>query len=76
MVPRPISPYAISKISAQNHVEAFNELYNLETVSLRYFNVYGPRQGVESRYNGVITAFIDRLLNGQLPIIYGDGEQI
>ena len=72
---KPISPYAVSKLAAENYVKVFNELYGLETVSLRYFNVYGPRQVAGSSYNGVITAFISRLLNGQPPIIYGDGKQ-
>jgi nucleoside-diphosphate-sugar epimerase len=71
----PISPYAVSKLAAENYVKIFNELCGLETVSLRYFNVYGPRQVAGSSYNGVITAFISRLLSGQPPIIYGDGKQ-
>ena len=75
MLPRPISPYAVSKLAAENYVQVFNELYGLETVSLRCFNVYGPRQGFASSYSGVITAFISQLLNGQSPIIHGDGNQ-
>jgi nucleoside-diphosphate-sugar epimerase len=72
---KPISPYAVSKLAAEHYVKLFNELYGLETVSLRYFNVYGPRQFAGSSYNAVITAFISRVLNGQPPIIYGDGKQ-
>jgi nucleoside-diphosphate-sugar epimerase len=71
----PISPYGVSKLAAENYVKSFNDLYGLETVALRYFNVYGPRQVIESSYNGVITAFVGRLLNGQSPVIYGDGKQ-
>jgi nucleoside-diphosphate-sugar epimerase len=71
----PISPYAVSKLAAENYVKVFSELYGLETVSLRYFNVYGPRQFAGSSYNAVITAFINRLLSGQPPIIHGDGKQ-
>lgn len=72
---KPISPYAVSKLAGENYVRIFNELYGLETVSLRYFNVYGPRQFAGSSYNAVINAFISRVLNGQPPIIYGDGKQ-
>jgi nucleoside-diphosphate-sugar epimerase len=72
---KPTSPYAVSKLAAKKHVKVFNELYGLETASLRYFNVYGPRQSAESSYNAVITVFISRLLNGQPPIIHGDGKQ-
>jgi UDP-glucose 4-epimerase len=62
-------------LAAENYVKLFNGLYGLETVSLRYFNVYGPRQFAGSSYNAVINAFISRLLNGQPPIIHGDGKQ-
>jgi UDP-glucose 4-epimerase len=75
MLPMPISPYGATKLAAENYVRVFSELYGLETVSLRCFNVYGPRQGVGSSYSGVITAFLSRLLNGQAPIIHGDGRQ-
>lgn len=75
MLPEPISPYGVSKLAAESHVRVFNRLYGLETVCLRYFNVYGPRQGLASSYSGVITAFISRLLKGQPPVIYGDGRQ-
>jgi UDP-N-acetylglucosamine 4-epimerase len=72
---KPISPYAVSKLAAENYVKVFNELYGLETVSLRYFNMYGPRQVSGSSCSGVITVFVNRLLSGQPPIIYGDGTQ-
>jgi len=71
---QPISPYAVSKLAAENYVKVFSEVYGLETVSLRYFNVYGPRQTI-GPYSGVITIFINRLMNNQPPIIFGDGEQ-
>jgi dTDP-glucose 4,6-dehydratase len=72
---KPISPYGISKMAAENYIQAFNELYGLETVCLRYFNVYGPRQAFTSSYSGVITSFINRLLQKQPPIVNGDGKQ-
>ena len=72
---KPISPYAVSKLAAENYVRIFNDVNGLETVSLRYFNVYGPRQFAGSSYNTVINSFISRLLNGQPPLIYGDGKQ-
>lgn len=71
---RPISPYAVSKLAAENYCKAFYKVYGLETVSLRYFNVYGPRQ-TYGPYSGVIAIFINRLLNDEPPIIYGDGMQ-
>jgi len=71
---RPISPYATSKLAAENYCKAFFKVYGLETVSLRYFNVYGPRQ-TRGPYSGVITVFINRLLNDEPPIIHGDGTQ-
>jgi len=74
MIPRPISPYAVSKLAAENYAKLFYKVYRLETVCLRYFNVYGPRQR-HSHYSGVIPIFVERLLSNQPPIIYGDGEQ-
>jgi len=71
---QPISPYAVSKLAAENYVKVFYEVYGLETVCLRYFNVYGPRQ-TYGPYSGVITIFLKRLMDNQPPIIYGDGEQ-
>jgi len=73
-VPQPISPYGASKLAAESYANAFYSVYGLETVCLRYFNVYGPRQAY-GPYSGVITIFINHLLSDQPPIIYGDGEQ-
>jgi nucleoside-diphosphate-sugar epimerase len=75
MLLRPISPYGISKMASENYIQVFNELYGLETVCLRYFNVYGSRQAFASSYSGVITSFINRLLKNQPPIVNGDGKQ-
>ncbi len=71
---KPMSPYAVSKLAAENYCSLFNQLGSLETVSLRYFNVYGPRQGV-NQYSGVITLFQDTVRRNKPPIIYGDGKQ-
>ena len=71
---QPISPYAVSKLAAENYVKVYYEVYGLNTVCLRYFNVYGPRQ-TYGPYSGVITIFINRLLKNEPPIIYGDGKQ-
>ena len=77
MTPNPTSPYGVSKLAAENYVKLFHKVYGLETVSLRYFNVYGPRQrfDIQSAYGGAITIFTNRLLKNMPPIIYGDGEQ-
>jgi len=74
MIPTPISPYAASKLAAENYAKLLYKIYGLETVCLRYFNVYGPRQK-HSHYSGVIPIFIERLLSNQPPSINGDGEQ-
>jgi len=74
MSPKPISPYAVSELAAENYARVFYHVYGLETVCLRYFNVYGPRQ-TYSAYSGVITIFVNQLLRNQQPIILGDGEQ-
>lgn len=71
----PKSPYAVSKLVGELYCKVFQELYGLRTVSLRYFNVYGPRQNPESQYGAVIPAFASRLLRGEQPRIYGDGTQ-
>jgi len=73
-ISQPISPYGVSKLAAESYANAFYRVYGLETVCLRYFNVYGPRQAYNP-YSGVITILINRLLSNQSPIIYGDGEQ-
>ena len=75
MAPTPLSPYALQKYTGEQYCRLFSQLYGLETVSLRYFNVFGPRQDPNSLYSAVIPRFIDALLHGRSPIIYGDGEQ-
>ncbi|MGE0407410.1 MAG: SDR family oxidoreductase [Candidatus Korobacteraceae bacterium] len=75
MVPEPISPYAVSKLAGEHYMGAFYRTYGLETVSLRYFNVFGPYQDPASMYSGVLAIFISRMLRGEQPTILGDGEQ-
>jgi len=75
LTPNPLSPYAISKLSGEQLMTVFNDLYDIETVSLRYFNVFGPRQDPDSPYAAVTPKFIRALINGERPIIFGDGEQ-
>src|SRR5438132_6110540 len=75
MRPDPLSPYAVAKLVGEYYCQVFNRVYGLETVSLRYFNVFGPRQDPSSQYSGVISRFLSALLNGERPVIYGDGEQ-
>lgn len=75
MRPRPLSPYAVSKITGEYYMESFYRVYGLETVSLRYFNVFGPRQDAGSEYSGVIAKFIGMIAQGNAPTIFGDGEQ-
>lgn len=75
MTPSPLSPYAVSKLSGELYCRAFHHVYGLETVALRYFNVFGPRQSPDSAYAAVIPRFIRRLLDGGVPQIFGDGEQ-
>ena len=72
---QPISPYAVNKTAGEKYCNVFSRIYGLETVVLRYFNVFGPRQDPSSHYSGVISLFVQKLLDGQRPIIYGDGEQ-
>ncbi len=74
MAPEPLSPYAAAKLTGEYYCRVFNEVYGLETLSLRYFNVFGPRQNPSSAYSGVISRFIDALMKGETPTIYGDGE--
>ncbi len=75
MLPDPLSPYAVAKLVGEYYCQVFTRVYGLETVSLRYFNVFGPRQDPSSQYSGVISRFIAALLSGEQPVIYGDGEQ-
>jgi len=73
--PSPISPYAVSKLAAEQYCRTFSHLYGLETVSLRYFNVFGPRQSPESKYAAVVPLFMRAALDGEPIIVHGDGEQ-
>lgn len=75
MRPEPLSPYAAAKLMGEYYCQVFSRVYNLETVSLRYFNVFGPRQNPSSMYSGVISRFIDALMKDEPPVIFGDGEQ-
>lgn len=75
MLPQPESPYALAKITGEYYLRVFSSLYNIETVSLRYFNVFGPRQDPSSMYSGVISKFTDVLKKGESPLIFGDGKQ-
>ena len=75
MLPIPLSPYALQKYIGEQYGRLFFKLYGLETVSLRYFNVFGPKQDPNSIYSAVIPKFIDALLEGRSPIVFGDGEQ-
>ena len=74
-LPSPLSPYAVAKLVGEYYCQVFPRVYGLETVSLRYFNVFGPRQDPSSPYSGVISKFVTTLLNGDRPMIFGDGEQ-
>ncbi|MDD4856842.1 MAG: SDR family oxidoreductase [Candidatus Krumholzibacteria bacterium] len=75
MAPRPLSPYAASKLTGEYYCAVYSSVYNLPTISLRYFNIFGPRQDPESQYAAVIPIFVTHLLEGKRPTIYGDGEQ-
>jgi nucleoside-diphosphate-sugar epimerase len=75
MTPMPISPYAVAKLAGEGYCRAFGEVYGLETVAIRYFNVFGPRQDPRSQYAAVVPNFITALLNDTGPVIFGDGEQ-
>jgi nucleoside-diphosphate-sugar epimerase len=71
----PLSPYALQKVIGEQYLRMFTDLYGLETVSIRYFNVFGPRQDPSSPYSGVISVFASAVLENRAPTIYGDGEQ-
>ncbi|MBE7554836.1 MAG: SDR family oxidoreductase [Anaerolineales bacterium] len=75
MRPQPKSPYAVSKLAAEHYCQIFWEAFGLETVVLRYFNVFGPRQDPSSPYSGVISIFVNKLSQGAVPTIFGDGRQ-
>jgi nucleoside-diphosphate-sugar epimerase len=75
MAPQPLSPYAAAKLVGEYYCQVWSRTYGFETVSLRYFNVFGPRQDPGSPYSGVISRFIAALMSGERPVIYGDGEQ-
>jgi nucleoside-diphosphate-sugar epimerase len=75
MMPRPKSPYAVQKLVGEQYASVFHSCFGLETVSLRFFNVYGPRQDPTSAYSGVLSLFMKHLLAGTAPTIFGDGEQ-
>src|SRR6185312_15628856 len=74
-LPNPNSPYAVAKLAGEYYMTSFYRCYGLETVSLRYFNIFGPRQDPSSPYSGVLAKFITQMLNGEQPIIFGDGAQ-
>jgi nucleoside-diphosphate-sugar epimerase len=75
MLPNPISPYAVAKLAGEQYMRAFARVYGLETVVLRYFNVFGPYQDPTSHYSGVMALFCRKMLAGEQPVIYGDGQQ-
>ena len=75
MPANPISPYAVAKLAGEYYMTSFWRCYGLETVSLRYFNIFGPRQDPGSPYSGVLARFITQMLKGEQPVIFGDGLQ-
>ena len=75
MASDPISPYAVAKLAGENYMRSFTRVYGLETVTLRYFNVFGPHQDPTSHYSGVLAVFCQRMIAGEQPTIHGDGEQ-
>ena len=75
IVPVPVSPYAAAKLAAECYCRAFTATYGLETVTIRYFNVFGPRQDPDSEYSAVIPIFVSLMLHGKRPTVYGDGLQ-
>src|SRR5579864_3420455 len=75
MTPNPISPYAVAKLASEYYMTSFYRCYGLETVSLRYFNIFGPRQDPSSPYSGVLAKFTTQMLRGEQPTIFGDGSQ-
>jgi len=75
MMPQPLSPYALSKLVGEHYASVFKQVYGFDVVSLRYFNIFGPRQDPESQYAAVVPRFITALLEGKAPVVYGDGLQ-
>jgi nucleoside-diphosphate-sugar epimerase len=75
MLPEPLSPYALQKLAGEHYCRLFWQLHKLETVSLRYFNVFGPRQDPDSQYAAAIPKFITSMVRGESPPVFGDGEQ-
>jgi nucleoside-diphosphate-sugar epimerase len=75
MATAPMSPYAVQKLAGEHYMKAFSSVYGIETVSLRYFNVFGPYQAADSPYSGVLAKFITKMLEGHAPTIFGDGGQ-
>ncbi|MEO8445877.1 MAG: SDR family oxidoreductase [bacterium] len=75
MLTNPLSPYAVTKLAGEKYCNVFSRIYGLETIALRYFNVFGPNQDPSSQYSAVIPKFIKAILNEEQPVIYGDGEQ-
>ncbi len=75
MLTSPLSPYAVSKLAGENYCRAFTQVYGFETVMLRYFNVFGPRQSARSEYAAVIPRFVQALVDGRAPVVFGDGTQ-
>jgi nucleoside-diphosphate-sugar epimerase len=75
MQPQPVSPYAVQKLAGELYMQSYWRVYGLETVCLRYFNIFGPRQTADSPYSGVMARFILQMLRGEQPVIFGDGEQ-
>jgi nucleoside-diphosphate-sugar epimerase len=74
-LPAPVSPYAVSKLAGEHYCRCFDKIYGLETVALRYFNVFGPRQDPAGQYAAVVPIFIERVCAGRPVVVYGDGEQ-
>jgi UDP-glucose 4-epimerase len=75
MVPMPIAPYPVQKLAGELYMKSYWQVYGLETVCLRYFNIFGPRQVPDSPYSGVMAKFTLQMMNGERPTIFGDGEQ-
>ena len=75
MLPEPLSPYAVSKIASEMYCKTYAELYDMQTISLRYFNVFGPRQDPNGEYAAVIPKFTEKICAGESPTVFGDGEQ-